>query len=155
MSVKKGVLHGFERINWFEPHVVFLPTEACAVIRSLLSHRRIFRRYNFVVKTSFAEKLMASASALRGRMVAHDVAIDAIMLKEAGDKARRDRRTRASELEFHFLYSRAKEKRQRCWVEEEHMNFSVLEDVHRTLGELNTAVLEFSQLEKKGKQNNL
>jgi hypothetical protein len=154
VSLVRGVIHGAERIAIFMPYVVWLKQEASAVIRSLLGHRRIFRRFNQVVKESFAKKLMESPDALDCARVAHDLAVDAIMCKISSDLAKRQRRTRRSEMEYDFIYNRGVQLRDRRWSEEGHIRFSVLEDIQRTMAELNVAVCELARSTKKSKHTN-
>jgi hypothetical protein len=155
LRLKSRVWHGFERINHFEPYVVWLPKDACRVIVSMMANRRIFGLYNYVVKIAFEEKLVASKDALDGGRLAHDAAVEAIICKEAGDMATRRRRTRASEMEYTVLYSKAKEMRERRWEEEGHMKFSLVEDIHRTLAEFNIVSRQMSMSKNKRKQISL
>jgi hypothetical protein len=152
MSVRCGVLHGASFINMYNPYVVWLHDDACAVIRALLANPPLFQRYHRVVKLVFVERLEACETSLRKFREAQDVAIEAIIIYEARILTKRDRGTRSRKNDYTWVISRSSSLRRNRWQEESHMQFSFVEDLQRSMAELKTAVEELAK-QKNMKQS--
>mmetsp|Transcript_10243 Transcript_10243/g.13530 ORF Transcript_10243/g.13530 Transcript_10243/m.13530 type:complete len:189 (+) Transcript_10243:48-614(+) len=159
MSVRCGRRVEASSIVFYNPYVEFLPQAASAVILSLLAIPAVFRRYNYCVKVVYVEILWADEEALDNGRDAHDAAISAILEQEAALFSKRKKITRSCANSDVTLLERIHGKRKKRWCEEQHMGFTFIEDLHRTMIELKF-VSEVLSLEKaelfdssKGKQD--
>eukprot|EP00527_Entomoneis_sp_CCMP2396_P005571 CAMPEP_0198144514 /NCGR_PEP_ID=MMETSP1443-20131203/16415_1 /TAXON_ID=186043 /ORGANISM="Entomoneis sp., Strain CCMP2396" /LENGTH=151 /DNA_ID=CAMNT_0043807921 /DNA_START=30 /DNA_END=482 /DNA_ORIENTATION=+ len=134
MSVRCGRRVEASSIVFYNPYVEFLPQAASAVVRSLLANPVVFRRYNYCVKVVFLEILWADEDALDNGRDAHDTAISAILEQEAPSLfSKRKKRTRSCVNSYLTLLERIHAMRKKRWLQEQHMGFTFMEDLHRTM----------------------